>query len=112
MSAAFTLTPDEANERLAASVTSYGLGTRSYNHSPEKRELDRQRATATAAYEDSPREAVEVEGRCPCPQRPYPHELSAHSQLRYEGNRDRWPWSLMLSPRVEPSTDRTFGKAV
>jgi hypothetical protein len=41
---------DELNERLAASVTSYGVGTRSYNRSAEKREMDRQRKDATARY--------------------------------------------------------------
>jgi len=47
---------------------------------------------------------------CRCPQRDYAHELSVHFDLRSESFnpklRNRWPWSLMLSPRVEPSTER------
>jgi hypothetical protein len=43
---------EENNERLAAAVTSYGVGTRSYNRSPEKREMDRQRAEVTTRYRE------------------------------------------------------------
>jgi hypothetical protein len=45
--------PSEAenNERAAAAVTSYGVGTRSYNKSSEKREMDRQREEVTAKYQ-------------------------------------------------------------
>lgn len=47
---------------------------------------------------------------CRCPQRPYPHELSVHRELRSEWwahKRDlAWPWSLMASLREEPSTER------
>jgi hypothetical protein len=44
------LSQRELNERAAAAVTSYGVGTRSYNRSAEKREMDRQRKEATARY--------------------------------------------------------------
>jgi hypothetical protein len=44
------LSQQELNERAAAAVTSYGVGTRSYNRSAEKREMDRQRKEATARY--------------------------------------------------------------
>jgi hypothetical protein len=47
---------------------------------------------------------------CPCRQRPYPHELAIHTQIASESFnpklRFRYPWSLMLSPRVELSTER------
>jgi hypothetical protein len=47
--------------------------------------------------------------RCGCPQRPYAHDLSIHRRLRSEAYnpklRHAYPWSLMLSPRVEPSTE-------
>jgi len=47
---------------------------------------------------------------CRCPQRPYAHELSVHFELRAESFnpkfRFRWPWSLMLSRREEPSAER------
>lgn len=99
----------ELNERAAAAVTSYGLGTRSYNQSAEKREMDRQRAVVTEKYESQPRQEVELPLLCFCAQREFPHELSVHWRLRVESfnpdYRRMWPWSLMLSDRVEPSTE-------
>jgi hypothetical protein len=102
----------ENNERLAAAVTSYGVGTRSYNRSAEKRELDRQRAELTAKIESGviKFESYDVPLMCSCPQRDYPHELSIHAQLKSESYnpklRTQWPWSLLLSRREEPSTER------
>lgn len=52
------------------------------------------------------REAKQAPLMCCCVQRTYPHELSIHPRIRHEGNRNRWPWSLMRSPRVEMSTER------
>lgn len=47
---------------------------------------------------------------CPCPQRPYPHDVTVHALVRRESfapqKRFQWPWSLALSERVEPSTER------
>jgi predicted nucleic acid-binding Zn ribbon protein len=47
---------------------------------------------------------------CRCPQRDYPHDLAIHSQLRQESYNPKlkmcWPWSLCLSMREEPSTER------
>jgi hypothetical protein len=46
---------------------------------------------------------------CPCPQRSYRHELAIHVQLRAESYnpkvRFRYPWTLCLSPRTEPSAE-------
>jgi hypothetical protein len=57
------------------------------------------------------RHAADVPLMCCCPQRSHPHELSVHPELRREAHhprlRDRWPWSLMLSQREEPSTERS-----
>jgi hypothetical protein len=39
---------------------SYGLGTRSYNRSTEKRQLDRERKEITAKFEASPRREIPV----------------------------------------------------
>ena len=105
------LSQQEKNERLAAAVTSYGVGTRSYNRSPERLEVDRQRAEATARYESAAHHhEITLPIYCSCPQRPYPHELSIHSEIRQESFnpklRTRWPWSLMQSSREEPSTER------
>lgn len=56
------------------------------------------------------RETFAVPLMCNCPQRPYAHDIAIHALLRQEAFnpkvRYRWPWSLMLSPRVEPSTER------
>lgn len=104
------MSQQELNERAAAAVTSYGVGTRSYNRSAEKREMERQREIATARYEAGPRQEVLAPLLCRCPQREYPHELPIHFDLRAESFnpkfRFKWPWSLMLSSRVEPSTER------
>ena len=49
---------------------------------------------------------------CSCRQRPYPHELIVHQEVRAESHNPRfrhlWPWSLCLSERLEPSTERKF----
>lgn len=58
----------------------------------------------------SRRFGFEVPVLCRCPQRDYPHELSVHAELRSEWWAHKknicWPWSLMLSLREEPSTER------
>jgi len=118
------LSQQELNERAAAAVTSYGVDTRSYNRSAEKREIERQREIATARYEAAPRQEFKAPLLCPCPQRPYPHELSVHEKLRLEspgtytvyGDESIrfaspgmcWPWSLKLASRIEMSTERKF----
>jgi hypothetical protein len=47
---------------------------------------------------------------CCCRQRSYAHELTVHTQIASESFnpklRFRYPWSLVLSSRVEPSTER------
>jgi hypothetical protein len=105
MSAAFALdySPQELNERAAAQVTSYGVGTRSYNRSAEKREMDRQRKSATEKHEAAPKKEIEVPLICNCPQRPWPHEVFIHNKMRSEfwNRRFEWPWSLCLSTEKE-----------
>lgn len=58
----------------------------------------------------SMREAAELNVSCRCAQRSYPHELRVHEELRGESYNPKfkfqWPWSLMLSRREEPSTER------
>jgi hypothetical protein len=58
----------------------------------------------------SRREAAPVPLLCSCPQRPYAHELLIHTQTASESYNPkfkyRYPWSLMLSRREEPSTER------
>jgi len=54
--------PDENDLRLSNLVTPYGVGTRSYNRSAEKREMDRQRKEVTEKYLAARRLAVELSG--------------------------------------------------
>lgn len=80
---------------------------------------------ATAAYLEAPREPYLAPLMCSCPQRPYTHEVSVHAKIRsekpgtyrvWDGRQEaaiefaesemRWPWSLCLSRREEPSTER------
>jgi len=100
----------ELDERAATAVTSYGVGTRSYNRSAEKREMDRQREIITERYTSGLRAEVEAPLMCSCPQRDYPHSLAVHALIRGEWFAHRqnlcWPWSLMRSQREEPSTER------
>jgi len=101
------MSEDEKSLRLANLVTPYGVGTRSYNRSPEKREMDRQRAEATAEHKA---ETILLPLTCTCLQSPHPHDLSLHRKIRDEAYNPRrkreWPWSLCLSERVEESTER------
>ena len=76
----FKLTFEEENERLAAAVTSYGVGTRSYNRSAEKREMDRQRAEKTATYQPKSN-SVEIL-LCHCRSFQYSHEPAMHKKLK------------------------------
>ena len=101
--------PTEQDERLANLVTPYGVGSRSYNRSPEKREMDRQREAVTEKFlAEANRETLDVPVLCICSQRPYPHELCVHNRLQRESwnsaNKFSWPWSLLLSDRLEPGT--------
>jgi hypothetical protein len=72
--------------------------------------LEVQCSDATYDYITGPRTAYLAPLLCCCPQREHPHELSVHAELRREWYAHRenlcWPWSLMLSVRVEPSTER------
>jgi hypothetical protein len=111
------LSQQELNERAAAAVTSYGVDTRSYNRSAEKREMERQREIATARYQMMPRREILQPVTCPCAQRPYPHELFVHTKIgierpgayvgfgdeliRFASKEMRWPWSLKYAPSME-----------
>lgn len=80
----------ERETRLTSAVTSYGLGTKSYNNSAEARESKRQQAEATERYLAQPREPVIVRLQCTCISYPYPHPPSRHSTLKHPG--DWTPW--------------------
>jgi len=83
------LTSAENDARLAASVTHYGLGTKSYNSSSERREIDRQRAEITAKYHagDLKFPVVLVGPVCACRSFDLPHDISKHRDLAAD-----WDW--------------------
>ena len=97
----------ESNESL---ISHYGAGTRSYNRSAAKAEMDRRCEAAKERAALEPKVEYFAPLSCPCAQRPYAHELSVHLELRREAfnpaKRFLWPWSLMLSERRELSTER------
>jgi hypothetical protein len=76
----------EKDERLAAAVTSYGVGTRSrsYHRSAEKREMDAQRADATAKYLSQPQPETDTPLRGNCRSFNLPHEVARHDELKIE----------------------------
>ena len=87
-----SLSQAERDERLAAAVTSYGVGTKSYNSSAEKREADRQRADVTERYEKGELKfpTITVGPICGCLSFRLPHEISRHNELF--GDYDWTPW--------------------
>jgi hypothetical protein len=93
----FELTQAEQDERLAAAATSYGVGTKSYNSSGEKKELERQKKSATEKYLQSPRNEVIVQPRCNCLSFPLPHDLSAHRTLKSEYDWTPWQERYVLN---------------
>lgn len=53
----------------------YGYDTKSWRNSTEKRQLDRERAEATAKYEaEAKRDTIDVLIQCNCDVRPYSHD--------------------------------------
>jgi hypothetical protein len=58
---------------------SYGTGTRSYNRSPEKRSLDKERKRITEEYK--PGESVTMPLICTCAAWPRPHETFLHKRI-------------------------------
>ena len=68
----------------------YGLGTRSYNRSAEKRAMDKERARVTKEFEASHRQEIVVGPMCGCRSFRFPHDLKAHDRLR--GERDWKTW--------------------
>ena len=91
------LSQAEKNARLAAAVTQYGPGTRSYNRSAEKRESDRQRAETTARYHAGELKIgpCVVGPICCCRSFNLPHQLERHRELRSEND-----WRLESERRV------------
>jgi hypothetical protein len=77
----------EADARLANLVTPYGVGTRSYNRSAEKRELERQRKAATANYQYT---EVVVPLICTCLSFRFPHPPSRHGSLKSDHDWTAW----------------------
>lgn len=92
------MSDQEQLDRLAATTGShYGIGTRSYNRSPEKREVDRQRAAATAAHEAAPRKEITAPLVCACRSFPYPHPPARHGTLVHGGDWTPWEQRFFLN---------------
>lgn len=95
----------------ASGSPQHGWMTHSWLNSTEHRQTESAREIATQQFlaQHKPQEIL-IPLACSCAQRRYPHELAVHTKLRSESFnpefRNRWPWSLMLSSRVEPSTER------
>jgi hypothetical protein len=87
----------EDDFRLANLVTPYGLGTRSYNRSAEKREMERQRKEATEKYQQGPKQEIIIGPICSCRSFNFPHELKRHKELNSPGD-----WSLESERRWKP----------
>lgn len=72
----------------------YGNGTRSYNRSPEAREMKRQRAEATKREEARLAagrfETIIVGPMCRCDAFQYPHEAIAHLRCLSDGAMKGW----------------------
>jgi hypothetical protein len=85
------LTQSEMDERLAASVTSYGRGTKSYNSSAEKRESKAQQKTVTEKYLAEPHPERIVGPICTCRSFNLSHEISRHKEL---GSRGDMEWRI------------------
>jgi len=91
------MSTSEDDFRLNNLVSSYGVGTRSYNRSAEKRELEKQRKAATEKYLQGPRKEIIVDPICTCRSFNLPHELKRHKELRHEAD-----WSLERERRGRP----------
>lgn len=60
----------------------YGTGTRSYNRSPEKRQMDRERRETTKRHEAQPAMQVEIRwSMCNCRSFRLPHGPEEHKKL-------------------------------
>lgn len=88
----------ERDARMAAAVTSYGVGTKSYNSSGEAREVKRQRAEATARYEASTKSEIALDGSwlmCRCDGNPDPHP--AHAMREILNFRPWFRWAYLVA---------------
>lgn len=63
----------------------------------ERRTCGDQECLLSYARREAAKQSLVVS--CRCAQRPYPHELSVHAAIRYEG-RACWPWTLRLAPEM------------
>ncbi len=82
--------PNEDDYRLTALKTSYGTGTRSFNRSAEKKEMDKQRKRLTDSYKLAVRPMVTVGPVCDCRSFQYPHLVGDHKLLRSDYDWRTW----------------------
>lgn len=94
----------EKNERAAAAVTSYGVGTKSYNSSSEKKEMDRQRQEVTERYARGELKVQDCSRSfllCRCRSFPHTHPAAGHSPSFHDTLRADYDWR---SPEERKST--------
>ena len=93
----------------------YGTGTRSYNRSTEKREMDRQRKAATLAWENSPRVVRRITVACRCLDHNYPHIHSDEEKMVFDfDRRSRYVCTRMPAvrkPNINRRPQKTRGRS-
>jgi hypothetical protein len=98
---------EERSTRLAAVVTSYGVGTKSYNRSGELRELKRQQAEATERYLANSHEPILLPLTCACLSYRFPHWPLAHSTLTHQGDWTPWQERYYFENKYNCWTEKT-----
>lgn len=91
------LSEGERNARAAAGVGVYGLGTKSYNASGEKKEMDRQRKTVTEKYEAGELSFADQSRAflvCRCRSFPHTHPAAGHSPAFHGSLKSDYDWRL------------------
>lgn len=91
------MTPEERNARAAAGVGVYGLGTKSYNASSEKREMDRQRKTVTEKYESGELSFADQSRAflvCRCRSFAHSHPAAGHDIRLHDELQADYDWRL------------------
>lgn len=90
------MSQSELDARLMAAQTPYGVGTRSYNRSPQKRELDRQCKLATERHVP---EEIAAPLVCTCRSFRLPHPPARHGGLRSAEDWRPWQERYWLNPQ-------------
>lgn len=96
----------ERDARMAAAVTSYGVGTKSYNASGEAKESKRQQAESTERYLAQPRASILLPVVCTCLSYPFAHAPHRHSTLKHPGDWTPWQERYYLDTKYNCFVER------